>query len=74
MDLSLLPCTVGDARPSDKRSMGKQFGGLLILISHSKLTFQASVLTSRTSGAGFAGLASGQHQCTARVREIKESF
>lgn len=40
MDLSLLPCTVwlSDARPSDKGSMGKQFGGLLILISHSKLT------------------------------------
>lgn len=46
MDLSLLPCRVplGDARPSDKGSMGKQLGGLLILISHSKL------VTSRSAG------------------------
>lgn len=38
MDLGHLPCTVplGDARPSDKGSMGKQFGALLVLISPSK--------------------------------------
>lgn len=70
MDLGLLPCRVplGDARPSDKGSMGKQFGALLVLISPSKR------VTSRSAGLQglhrfllfFPASASGCRRCTAK--------
>lgn len=67
MDLGLLPCRVplGDARPSDKGSMGKQFGALLVRISPSKR------VTSRSAGLQglrrfFPASASGCRRCTAK--------